>query len=60
VQKQVSDKLGPWSQYVEVPRAAHAVARDTATDPASLCAGQMITSFIETPRQPVDTSCIGD
>ncbi len=59
VAAQVSGMLGRWSQYVEFPRAAHAVAGYSETDPASQCADEMIASFIDRPRQPVDTSCIG-
>jgi hypothetical protein len=56
---QVSDMQRPWSQYVEFPGAAHVVAGYSESDPASQCADQMIASFIDTPRQQVDTSCIG-
>ncbi|MGB9375020.1 MAG: alpha/beta hydrolase [Jiangellales bacterium] len=55
----VSQRLGRWSQYVEFPGAAHVVAGYSAFDPASQCADSMISTFIDSPRQPVDTACIG-
>jgi pimeloyl-ACP methyl ester carboxylesterase len=54
----VSGKLGPWSQFVEFPGAAHVVAGYSEMDPASQCADEMIASFIDRPRRQVDTSCI--
>lgn len=59
VSAQVSDMLGTWSQFVEFPRAGHAVAGYSQTDPASQCADAMIASFIDSPRAPVDTGCVG-
>jgi hypothetical protein len=35
------------------------VAGYSESDPASQCADHMIARFIDTPRQQVDTSCIG-
>jgi hypothetical protein len=51
--------LGTWSQFVEFPRAGHGVAGYSATDPASQCADAMIAGFIDSPRAPVDTGCVG-
>ena len=56
--KVVSEKLGPRSQFVEFPRAAHVVADYSDFDPAADCADEMIADFVSNPRQPVDTGCI--
>jgi len=51
--------LGPWSQFVKFPLAGHGVAGYSQTDPASQCADAMIASFIDSPRDQVDTGCVG-
>ena len=59
VTAQVSEMLGPWSQFVEFPRATHGIAGYSDLDPVSQCADQMIADFIDAPREAVDTSCTG-
>jgi pimeloyl-ACP methyl ester carboxylesterase len=51
---ELTDRLGPRAQHVVFPGIAHITL---GTDE---CANQVALDFVNHPRQPVDTTCIGE